>query len=367
MQTWTTDITDKKETFSAEALALLFHENALFVDIETTGLSPKYHFCYLIGCCGRQNDRLVLTQFFCDCPEDEADVLKTFEAFTQGYDRMITFNGMHFDLPFLEKRCRHHHLFASFANLEHTDIYRECQRLKKPLALISCRQKAIEEFLGIHREDSFDGGSLIPVYEEYVKKQDPRRLDLLKLHNFEDVLGMVRLIPILSYRKIPDQIRVTDLEDCGSELLIRGRLSVLLPAPIRLRLEGIYCILERETFRFSIPLTPGPLRYYLKDYRKYDYLPQEERVVPKTLAKYVDSSRKTPATPQTCFLSRDGRFFPLLGEFQTEESAYLFRKSYEDRRQYLLLDDTAKSTSFLEHYIRAFLLRFFPQEPSDPS
>ena len=33
MQTWTTDITDKKETFSAEVLALLFHENALFVDI----------------------------------------------------------------------------------------------------------------------------------------------------------------------------------------------------------------------------------------------------------------------------------------------------------------------------------------------
>ena len=367
MQTWKTDITDKKETFSAEAMELLCQKKALFVDIETTGLSPKYHFCYLIGCCGRQEDRLILTQFFCDCPEDEAVILKTFDTFTQSYDRVITFNGKHFDLPFLEKRCLSYRLPASFSVMEHTDIYRECQRLKKPLALISCRQKAIEEFLGIHREDSFDGGSLIPVYEEYVKERDPRRLNLLKLHNFEDVLGMIRLIPILSYQRTPEEIRVTDVEDCGSELLIRGNLCIQLPTPIRLRQEGIYCILEGGTFRISLPLIPGPLRYYLKDYRKYDYLPLEDRIIPKTLSKYVDASRKTPATPQTCCLSQEGRFFPLLAEFQPEEGTYLFRRSYEDRRQYLLLDDTAKNVSFLERYIADFLLHFFPPEVSEPS
>lgn len=367
MQTWTTDITEMTETFSAEAMELLFLKNALFADIETTGLSPKYHFCYLIGCCGRQGDRLVLTQFFCDCPEDEAAVLETFEAFTRNYDRIVTFNGKHFDLPFLEKRCRSYHLPASFSDMEHTDIYRECQRLKKPLALISCRQKAIEEFLGIHREDLFDGGSLIPVYEKYVKERDPQHLHLLKLHNFEDVLGMVRLIPILSYLRTPEAIRVTGVEDCGSELLIRGSLCVQLPTPIRLRWEGIYCILEEGTFRISLPLIPGPLRYYLKDYRKYDYLPLEDRIIPKTLSKYVDASRKTPATPQTCCISREGRFFPLLADFHPEEGTYLFRKSYEDRQQFLLLDDAAKSVLFLERYITALFLHFFPQKPPDPS
>lgn len=64
------------------------------------------------------------------------------------------------------------------------------------------KQKTVEKFLGIGREDLYSGGDLINVYHQYVATQEEEARYLLQIHNYEDVLGMIDLLPILSYPQI---------------------------------------------------------------------------------------------------------------------------------------------------------------------
>lgn len=45
------------------------------------------------------------------------------------------------------------------------------------------KQKSIEQFLGVHREDKYNGGQLIDVYREYLHTHEKFLFDLLILHN----------------------------------------------------------------------------------------------------------------------------------------------------------------------------------------
>ena len=70
---------------------------------------------------------------------------------------------------------------------------------KKILGLKDLKQKSIEGFLHISREDQYSGGQLIEVYQEYLKTREQSLLSLLLLHNEDDLKGMPALLPVLSY------------------------------------------------------------------------------------------------------------------------------------------------------------------------
>lgn len=52
------------------------------------------------------------------------------------------------------------------------------------------KQKDWEQFLGLNREDKYDGGQLIAVYKDYLMSKDEDLLHNLLLHNEDDLLGM---------------------------------------------------------------------------------------------------------------------------------------------------------------------------------
>lgn len=81
------------------------------------------------------------------------------------------------------------------------DIFKELSPIKPLLCLENYKQKSIEAFLGIDREDKYSGGELINVYYEYLAQKDAEKLSLLLTHNYEDVLGMTKLLSILSYKE----------------------------------------------------------------------------------------------------------------------------------------------------------------------
>ena len=64
------------------------------------------------------------------------------------------------------------------------------------------KQKDWEQFLGLNREDKYDGGQLIAVYKDYLMSKDEDLLHNLLLHNEDDLLGMKYLLPLFSYRQI---------------------------------------------------------------------------------------------------------------------------------------------------------------------
>lgn len=357
MQIWKKNI--DSTDMNSSALVMLNAGDSMFLDIETTGLSPKYHHCYLIGCCFADGGQVILQQFFCEDVTEEKEMLEHFTAFSNNFQQTITFNGCHFDIPFLEKRCSYHGLRSPFTDFIHIDIYRECQALKKTLGLLSCSQKSVEQYLGISREDQFSGRELISVYTSYEKKPDAQKLHLLKLHNFEDVLGMTALTSILSYRKIPEKVQADQISDLDNEIIVSGEIGTVLPRPLRLRSNFCYCILDSNTFRFSVRLENGPLKYFIKDYKKYDYLKSEKRIIPKSLSKQVDPAEKEAATPETCFLEKNGRFLPVQKHQNVSPETYLFRHSPKDSQAYFLWNQNLCSTDFLSSYICAFFRSFF--------
>lgn len=100
---------------------------------------------------------------------------------------MVHFNGDGFDIPFLQKRCKHFNLPYSFSDVASFDIYKKVKPYRNLLGLDSLKQKSIEQFLGIARTDKYNGGQLIEVYKDYLMTHEQNLYDLLILHNEDDL------------------------------------------------------------------------------------------------------------------------------------------------------------------------------------
>ena len=152
----------------------------IFIDIETTGLSPERARVYLVGCLHPLDDsRFQFLQWLSESPLEERKLLTEVSAYIQDFSPLVHFNGDRFDLPFLQQRADELGIPAAFTGRDSFDIYLRAKKCRTLCALPNCKQKTIEAFLGIHREDQYDGGRLIPVYHEYVKTGDARLEHLL--------------------------------------------------------------------------------------------------------------------------------------------------------------------------------------------
>lgn len=313
MQSWT----DKCPLHAIHPIIKeLVRPGDLFLDIETTGLSRSHHRIYLIGMALMVNHNTIyVNQLFADCPEDESVLLTHFsrDLHTLGIKRIITFNGNSFDLPFLMERARICAVSLNFDDFELFDIYKEVVARKNVLQLQNYRQKTVEQFLGIHREDEYSGGELIKVYENYIHCPDAEAAHVLKLHNYEDVLGMIDLLSVFAYDALfssPANVasasveQYTDLEGNPAEELITeltppwtmpGRLSCTQPV------TGAYLHATGDHVRLRVPLYQGMARLYYLDYKNYYYLPAEDMAIHKSVATYVDKAHREKATPETCY------------------------------------------------------------------
>ncbi|MCR5778117.1 MAG: ribonuclease H-like domain-containing protein, partial [Lachnospiraceae bacterium] len=179
----------------------------LFIDIETTGLSPKTSVLYLIGCAYRKDDEWHLRQWFANEKNEEFDILKSFMSFARDYKVLIHFNGNRFDLPFLKFKCDKVNMTDVLDNMESVDIYKRVAPYKNVFGIPDCKQKTIELFLGIDRQDEYNGGELIEVYRRYLDKPSDKLYNLLLLHNADDVRGMFSLMPALIYNDLFESLR----------------------------------------------------------------------------------------------------------------------------------------------------------------
>ena len=99
MRTISTDFHNYYPTYPIDVLA--DKEEVLFLDIETTGLSPKSSNLYLIGCVYYENDMWHSIQWFAEKYEEELQVLTSFFTFLKKYRFLIHYNGNQFDITYL--------------------------------------------------------------------------------------------------------------------------------------------------------------------------------------------------------------------------------------------------------------------------
>lgn len=340
-------------------------DDLVFFDIETTGFSPKNAMCYLIGAAFFQKGQLVITQWFADTPDSEAVLLQNFLTFLSDFQCIIHFNGDRFDIPFLRERCRLLEIDVSFVDFltdcESIDIFRLAKSCHSLLVLDNYKQKTIEQFLGISRQDQYNGGELITVYKDYVISHDQTAEELLLLHNRDDIYGLYAIFPIVSYHRIYDgdfSIQTCEINETVDyegtllkELLLTGQLDTPFPTPVSIQ-KGICRIwLKEYTLRFQIPLFEGVLKLFYPDYKNYCYLPEEDCAIHKSVASYVDKNHREQAKAENCYTKVQGLFLP-----QYSSTVPILKTAYSDSVFWTKLEESFLQQSDMQSaYIKEIL------------
>ena len=328
----------------------------LLFDIETTGFSPDYTTCYLIGLMyfDDNTNQWILRQYFNDDGESELQIIKEFMEFSLSYQYLFNFNGDGFDIPYLFKKIAEYHLEWNFHHLESVDLYKAIKPYKKSLYLDSLKQKSIEQFLCIDREDKYSGGDLIEVYKTYLKNHNPDLLKFLLQHNFEDVEGLFLISEILCYRDLFSGCFIATSANIIDQRLI---INLLLdyPIPKRISKGNNQMILTgiNNDVTLNIPIIFDELKFYFKDTSNYYYLPSEDKAIHKSVATYVDKEYRVKAKKSNCYVKKNGAY---VREYNGE-NFICYKKDYQSKESYIdveesLLSDLTQVTKYARHIIK---------------
>lgn len=333
-----------------------FKENAAFFDIETTGFSANSAFVYLIGMALRTGGDMHVYQFLAQDRFEEPEVINSFYQKICHASTIITFNGNGFDLPFLKKREQALGIANDWSRFAYLDLYKTAQRLSKCLQLPDKKQKTIELFLGISREDRYSGGELISVYFAYERQNSPKEEEILLLHNYEDVTGMPQLLSLLSYQDFlsdPVQIKTASMR--------HETLSLILKAPARFpkqaacQTPSCRLLFREEDAVLEINAVRGEMRYYYDNYKDYYYLPDEDMAIHKSVAVYADPSHRKKATRSTCYTRKKSVFLPQEIQLFTP----CFYPGKKTKASYFeLTDEFLSDREALQTYAAYFLRKF---------
>jgi uncharacterized protein YprB with RNaseH-like and TPR domain len=160
-----------------------FADQALFLDIETTGLSPDYNEVTVIGALGGGQLALFVRGINLD----------QFPAYVARFPLLVTFNGSQFDVPFLRA-----HFPSARLDQAHID-------LRFALASLGYRGglKAVERTLGLRRDpaiEGVDGFEAVRLWHSY-RRGSRAALERLILYNLTDVVNLTELVEIAVQHK----------------------------------------------------------------------------------------------------------------------------------------------------------------------
>lgn len=316
-----------------------FDQDTIFFDIECTGLSPRKSFIYLIGYATRLGNTITVTQLLANNEAEEIEILNEFENVLSNYHKLLGFNSTRFDESFIVERCRKYHLNTSIKSKHHTDMYLMSTKAKCLLDLQNYKQKTIEEFLGLNREDKYNGGELIPVYQHYSLTGDLGSKELILLHNYEDVKGMIFIADILCYPDLlTSDIRYINHEIEDNKLRIELETDINLPKNINKQRDyGLYIIRGNRIY-VTLNLYEGDLCTFLPDYKNYYYLITENTIIPRSLGESIDKNCRRPATRRDCMVSATGTYLPLPGQVNVGGTR-IFKEDYDSKQTYIALSD----------------------------
>lgn len=341
----------------------VFTESTIFFDIETTGFSPSKSSLYLIGCSTRKGTQLFVEQFFAENPSEEKEVLLAFFQHLAHYRTILSFHGLGFDIPYLKGKCAIYQIPDPFSEHDFLDLFKEVSHLKFLLRLENYKQKTLEQFLQLKRNDIYDGGQLIPVYQNYLNTKDAQKEQLLKLHNFEDVVGMTQLLSILSYHRFFDgkyELNSCELHSYENfnhtkkeeELLFSLTLSVPVPQRVSYRFDDCTLVLSENKAYLTVKVKQGVLKFFFPNYKDYFYLPQEDMAIHKSVATFVDKEFREKAKASNCYQKKSGRFLPQYEQLHSPA----YQENFKDKITYFeltndFLEKGELCLSYVQHLI----------------
>ena len=165
-------------------------------DIETTGLTPKFYKTILVGILYIKDNQTILQQFFANNSKEEKELLFHFKEKFAEFKGHISFNGIAFDIPFLNERFIKNELDFFINKEDDVDLLKLVRPHQKALKLENCKLKTVEKLIGIEREDTISGKDSVELYKRYEKTQDSELRRKILLHNYEDIYYLAKLYKI---------------------------------------------------------------------------------------------------------------------------------------------------------------------------
>lgn len=344
-------------------------DKILFVDIETTGFTARSSVLYLIGTAFYEDGCWCIQQWFAAKPEEEKEILVAFFEFAKEYTHLIHFNGNNFDLPYLLQKASHYGLPYSLDNFSGIDLYRRTSPYKYFLHLPNCKQKTIELFLGIEREDTFNGGELISVYQTYVATPNDLSLKTLLLHNADDMKGMLQIVPILAIYDLfnenhkPRKVQANYYKDLHGythqELYIKFKLTAALPVKVSYSGNDCFFMGEGNEGNLRVPIFEEEMKYFYSNYKDYYYLPEEDVALHKSIATFVDKEQRTQATAATCYTRKHSIYLPQWDSLFEP----FFKRDYKSKEIFFELTEEIKTdrqffTLYVQHVLTMMASNF---------
>lgn len=285
----------------------------LFLDIETTGLTSDVSAIFMIGCGYIENEQFHIIQWLADGPElsEEREILSCFSDWVhQHFNEMasleiITYNGHAFDLPFLKNR----YAFCSIKTPEWlgqaktVDFYRELSTLRHFLPVKNLKLKTISSWLGYRHTEAPSGKQLIKCYQNYIKTKDPALLNLLFLHNVDDLESLFRTSQMQTYMNLfhGDYQILSVYRQSDTCIQLELMPNQTLPAAFEYHALDYRCHFDDKKVRIQANVYPQGLRFYFSDFKNYVYLPDEDYALHKSMAKYMDKSHYIKASADTSY------------------------------------------------------------------
>lgn len=183
---------DQKAIESLETLATL--EHLLIFDIETTGFHRQYDKVIAITILIFEAKVTTIRQWFSESPHEEKDMLMALKPYFDQIPVHMTYNGHSFDIPFLISKYNNYNISIGLNKSKCYDLYRFA---RKALDLESYKLKQIEQALNIERSDMISGKECTELYNEFLQSNDVNLAHTILKHNYEDVLNLVDLFPII--------------------------------------------------------------------------------------------------------------------------------------------------------------------------
>ncbi len=337
----------------------------LFVDIETTGLSPKSSSVCLIGCAYYTGDSWKMIQWLDDNGGSEKEILTSFAAFTSSYSALVNYNGERFDIPFMKERMQICGVSADLRavpeNLMTVDLYRILKPYKHLITPDNYRQETLEAYFGSPRKESITGKEAVGIYRAWLSGGSKELLDKFLSHNEADLTGLLKLHPILAFTAASDTKLTAYKAQAGSytdvgggrreELILFSRAADLdencIPFTVSAAFDGCYLTMQGNKVTLKIPIITAELKYFYANYRDYYYLPAEDQAMHKSIAAFVEKSHRVQAKADNCYTKKYASYLPQWDVFMEP----FFKKDYHDRELYFELTDELKND-------RAFFSRY---------
>ncbi len=354
------NIITKQLNISADSINLDRFGNAediLFIDIETTGFTATSSSLYLIGCAYKDGLMFTCKQFFAEKTSEESRILEEFLSFASRFKILVHFNGNNFDVPYIQDKCEKYGLECHVSDMVGIDLYKRISPLKTFLKLPNVKQKTLEQYLHVTRRDTCSGKDLINVYHDYLNLFSVDALSRLITHNEEDLQGMIRICPMLSYSDLftgkivvskVDMDRYVDNEGTQRcELVMKLKLPNPLPQETTSVDYGYYFKGEGDVGILKVPVFDCELKYFYANYRDYYYLPVEDEALHKSVASFVDRDHRVQATAATCYTKVHSLFL------QQWEPLFLplYKIDYHSQNLFLeITDERKKDREFFSEY-----------------